>query len=95
MIEEVKALLDEYGEKTMISYGLEYKYITLYLKGNLTYNEMKAKLATEIYRFSKRQMTWFRGMERRGIKINWIEYELPEEQKIKTILDIAGINGKM
>ncbi len=91
MIEEVKALLKEYGEKTMMSYGLEYKYITLYLKGNLSYDEMKIKLATEIYRFSKRQMTWFRRMERNGIKIYWIDYEWPETQKIETILKIASI----
>jgi tRNA dimethylallyltransferase len=81
MIEEIKNLIQKYGEQTILSYGLEYKYITLYLSGKMDYNEMVSKLETEIYRFSKRQMTWFRGMERRGIKINWINFELPLEKK--------------
>jgi tRNA dimethylallyltransferase len=52
----------------------------------MDYNEMVSKLETEIYRFSKRQMTWFRGMERRGIKINWINFDLPVEKKIEIII---------
>jgi tRNA dimethylallyltransferase len=74
MIDEVKKLLES-GIKAedLIYYGLEYKYVTMYISGQLTYNEMVRQLAIAIHQFSKRQMTWFRGMERRGIEIEWIE----------------------
>ncbi len=74
MVEEVRGLLDSgVPAQTLISYGLEYKFVTLYLLGQLDYEEMRTKLATAIHQFAKRQMTWFRGMERSGIKIHWIE----------------------
>lgn len=74
MIDEIKGLLGQgIPEETLISYGLEYKFVTLYLKGELTYNEMREKLATAIHQFAKRQMTWFRGMERSGATIHWVE----------------------
>lgn len=57
----------------LIYYGLEYKFVTLYIKGDLTYEEMRSRLAIAIHQFAKRQMTWFRGMERRGIRIHWTE----------------------
>lgn len=67
MVEEVKGLLDEgISPEDLIYYGLEYKYVTLYLIGSLTFEEMKRLLEIEIHKFAKRQMTWFRGMERRG-----------------------------
>jgi len=74
MIDEVRKLLES-GIKAedLIYYGLEYKYVTMYISGQLTYDEMVRQLATAIHQFSKRQMTWFRGMERRGIEIEWIE----------------------
>lgn len=74
MVEEVKSLLDR-GIKPddLIYYGLEYKFITLYLTGETGYDEMKEKLRIAIHQFAKRQMTWFRGMERRGIEIEWTE----------------------
>ena len=74
MIEEIRALLDEgVPAETLISYGLEYKFVTLYLTGQLDYEAMREHLAIAIHQFAKRQMTWFRGMERSGITIHWVE----------------------
>ena len=74
MIDEIKGLLDSgVSARTLISYGLEYKYVTLYLQGELPYAEMREKLAIAIHQFAKRQMTWFRGMERSGVRIHWVE----------------------
>lgn len=74
MVDEVKGLLDRgIPAQTLISYGLEYKFVTLYLTGELAYDEMKTALATAIHQFAKRQMTWFRGMERSGVTIHWVE----------------------
>ena len=88
MTDEVKSLLDKgLTPEDLIYYGLEYKYVTLYLTGELNYNEMYEKLNTSIHRFAKRQMTWFRGMERRGIKINWLDAFEPDEKKIEKVLD--------
>jgi len=73
MIEEVQGLLDRgLSPEDLLYYGLEYKYVTLYLTGALPYDEMVARLQIAIHQFAKRQMTWFRGMERRGINIEWI-----------------------
>jgi tRNA dimethylallyltransferase len=73
MIEEVERLLaGGLTPEDLIYYGLEYKYVTLYITGKLTYNQMEEQLAIAIHQFAKRQMTWFRGMERRGTKIDWI-----------------------
>ena len=86
MVEEVKALLDEgIPAEDLIYYGLEYKFLTEYLTGQLTYDEMFQRLEIAIHQFAKRQMTWFRGMERRGFKINWINATLPMEEKIDKI----------
>ena len=74
MVEEVKALMDSgLSAEDLIYYGLEYKFITLYLIGKMGYGEMMEKLAVAIHQFAKRQMTWFRGMERKGIEIEWIK----------------------
>ncbi|MBO4572072.1 MAG: tRNA (adenosine(37)-N6)-dimethylallyltransferase MiaA [Bacteroidales bacterium] len=74
MVEEVKRLLDSgIPAENLLYYGLEYKFVTLYLTGQLPYDEMVEKLRIAIHQFAKRQMTWFRGMERRGIAIDWIE----------------------
>ena len=86
MIDEVKALLDEgIPAEDLIYYGLEYKFLTEYLIGQTTYDEMFSRLEIAIHQFAKRQMTWFRGMERRGFKINWIDATLPMEEKIERI----------
>ncbi len=84
MVKEVQDLLDE-GIKpdNLIYYGLEYKYITLYLTGELSHDEMIKKLNISIHQFAKRQMTWFRKMEREGININWINAFEKEEERIK------------
>jgi tRNA dimethylallyltransferase len=89
MVEEVKGLLAEgIAAEDLIYYGLEYKFLTLYVTGQLSYEEMVSQLEIAIHQFAKRQMTWFRGMERRGVKIHWIEATLPMEEKIKTIMDL-------
>ena len=94
MVEEVKALLDEgIPADDLIYYGLEYKFVTEYLTGKITYDEMFTRLEIAIHQFAKRQMTWFRGMERRGFKIHWIDATLPMEDKISQILEIYNKHG--
>jgi tRNA dimethylallyltransferase len=89
MAEEVRQLLNRgIDPETLIYYGLEYKYITLFITGKLTYDEMFSSLETAIHQFAKRQMTWFRGMERRGIKIHWIDGELPMETKVNDVMSM-------
>ena len=74
MVEEIRGLLERgVSAEALISYGLEYKFVTLYLQGELPYAEMREKLAIAIHQFAKRQMTWFRGMERSGARIHWTE----------------------
>ncbi len=88
MVDEVIKLLDEgIAPENLIYYGLEYKYITQYVIGVISYDEMFAQLEIAIHQFAKRQMTWFRGMERRGIKIHWIDAMLPMETKTSMILE--------
>ena len=88
MVDEVKKLIDKgINTETLIYYGLEYKFITLYLTGKTSYQEMARDLEIAIHQFAKRQMTWFRGMERRGIKINWIDGELSLEEKVRFVLN--------
>ena len=90
MIEEVKALLDEgIPAEDLIYYGLEYKFVTEYLIGKSTYDEMFTRLEIAIHQFAKRQMTWFRGMERRGFTIHWIDALLPTDEKVARILEIC------
>ena len=89
LVEEVRSLLDSgVTPDQLIYYGLEYKYVTLYLTGDLSFDEMAKGLETAIHQFAKRQMTWFRGMERRGLKINWIDAMLPMSQKVQMIKDM-------
>lgn len=86
MVDEVKSLIDSgIDSEALIYYGLEYKYLTLYVIGQLSYDDMKRNLEIAIHQFAKRQMTWFRGMEKRGFKINWIEAEMPEEQFVEEV----------
>ena len=91
MVEEVRQLMEKGVDKeTLIYYGLEYKYITLYLLGKLKYDKMINNLEIAIHQFAKRQMTWFRGMERKGIKIHWIDGELPMEEKTGKVLELLS-----
>ena len=90
MIDEVRALLDSgIPADDLIYYGLEYKYLTEHVIGRLTYDEMFRQLEIAIHQFAKRQMTWFRGMERRGFTIHWIDATLPTEKKVEQILDLV------
>lgn len=89
MVDEVRTLLDKgIAPEDLIYYGLEYKYLTQYIMGELTYDEMVCELEIAIHQFAKRQMTWFRGMERRGIPIHWIDATWPMKDKIDHILSL-------
>ena len=91
MVDEVRGLLAEgIPAEDLIYYGLEYKYLTEYIIGKLTYDEMFRQLEIAIHQFAKRQMTWFRGMERRGFTIHWIEALQPMEDKVAEILKIVN-----
>ena len=90
MVEEVRGLLDEgIAPENLIYYGLEYKFITEYVIGLISYEEMFNRLEIAIHQFAKRQMTWFRGMERRGFHINWIDGMLPMDEKIEMIKQLC------
>lgn len=86
MVDEIRGLINS-GVKPddLIYYGLEYKFVTLYVTGQLSYDEMFKQLEIAIHQFAKRQMTWFRGMERRGVEIHWIDSALDIDEKIKQI----------
>ncbi|HKI89845.1 MAG TPA: tRNA (adenosine(37)-N6)-dimethylallyltransferase MiaA [Draconibacterium sp.] len=89
MLDEVQRLLNNgLTPEQLIYYGLEYKYLTLYLTGKLSYQEMFDRLEIAIHQFAKRQMTWFRGMEKRGTKIHWIDGHLPLKEKLKKIIHL-------
>ena len=86
MVEEVRRLLDSgIPADDLIYYGLEYKFLTLYLTGELTLEEMTSRLEIAIHQFAKRQMTWFRGMERRGFTIHWLPWDMPEDEFLQNI----------
>ena len=87
MVDEVKSILNSgVSPEDLIYYGLEYKYLTNYVIGNISYDEMVAELEIAIHQFAKRQMTWFRGMERRGFSIEWVDATLSIDAKIEKIL---------
>ena len=90
MVEEIRGLLDRgIPAEDLIYYGLEYKYVTEYAIGKLSYDEMFRQLEIAIHQFAKRQMTWFRGMERRGFTIHWIDAMLPMEEKVQCVMRYA------
>lgn len=98
MVDEIKGLLDRgIPAENLIYYGLEYKFITEYVIGKTSYDEMYRGLEIAIHQFAKRQMTWFRGMERRGFTIHWVDALMPMEEKVETVLGLAsdgiGCNG--
>lgn len=89
MVDEVRGLLAEgIDPENLIYYGLEYKFLTQYAIGELTYEEMFHQLEIAIHQFAKRQMTWFRGMERRGFTIHWLDATLPMEEKLEQIINL-------
>lgn len=88
MVDEVKALLDSgIPADDLIYYGLEYKFVTEYIIGKTSYDEMFRSLEIAIHQFAKRQMTWFRGMERRGFTIHWIDAMLPMDEKVRMVIE--------
>ncbi len=91
MIDEVQTLIDN-GVKSedLIYYGLEYKYLTMHVNGKITYKEMFDKLNVSIHQFAKRQMTWFRGMERKGTKIHWVDAFEPMEERIDRVMQLLS-----
>lgn len=89
MAEEIRALLQQGVDADDLKYyGLEYKYVTEYVLGETSYVEMFRQLEIAIHQFAKRQMTWFRGMQRRGFSIHWIDASLPMEQKVEEVLKL-------
>ena len=89
MIDEIKGLLERgIPADDLIYYGLEYKYVTLYVTGQLEYKYLLQELEVAIHQFAKRQMTWFRGMERRGIHIEWIPFEWSTDDKVNRIVEL-------
>ncbi|MBN2765174.1 MAG: tRNA (adenosine(37)-N6)-dimethylallyltransferase MiaA [Paludibacteraceae bacterium] len=89
MIAEVEKLLGNgIQPDDLIYYGLEYKFLTLYVTGQIAYNEMFTQLETAIHQFAKRQMTWFRGMDRRGFKLHWVDAAESDDNKIDFILNL-------
>lgn len=95
MIEEVKGLLDSgIPAQDLIYYGLEYKFVTQHILGELSYQEMYHQLEIAIHQFAKRQMTWFRGMEKRGIKINWLRFDLEETEFLTKFEEILKYRNR-
>lgn len=92
MVDEVRRLIDVDGvaPDNLLYYGLEYKYLTLYVTGQLTYDEMVSGLETAIHQFAKRQMTWFRGMVTRGTPIHWLPYNLPTHDFTSRVLSLLN-----
>ena len=90
MVGEVRRLMERVPADDLIYYGLEYKFLTLYLLGRLSYDEMVNQLEIAIHQFAKRQMTWFRGMERRGFTIHWIQSTLPLEERVEKVLSLLA-----
>ena len=89
MVDEVRGLLERgISPEDLIYYGLEYKYLTLHVTGALSFDEMFRQLEIAIHQFAKRQMTWFRGMERRGINIHWIDATRPTDDKVDEIVSL-------
>ncbi len=90
MVDEVRKIIESgVAPEDLIYYGLEYKFLTLHVIGELSYDEMRRQLEIAIHQFAKRQMTWLRGMERRGFTINWLPYDLPEEEFNERVIEIA------
>lgn len=86
MTGEVKRLLESgVSPDALMYYGLEYNYVTRYVTGQITLGEMKTQLEIAIHQFAKRQMTWFRGMERRGFKINWLPFDMPADEFVEQV----------
>jgi tRNA dimethylallyltransferase len=94
MVEEVRGLIRQgIPVEDLLYYGLEYKYLSLYITGSLTYDQMFTQLEIAIHQFAKRQMTWFRGMEIRGIPIHWLDALAPAEENVGKMMEWINPNG--
>lgn len=94
MVDEVRRLIDGgISPEDLVYYGLEYKFLTLYVIGKLDYDEMRHQLEIAIHQFAKRQMTWFRGMERRGLHIEWLPYDMDREEFVDRVVDLLSAVG--
>ena len=90
MEEEIKGQLKTLPAEDLIYYGLEYKFVTEYALGRTSYDEMFSRLEIAIHQFAKRQMTWFRGMERRGLTIHWIDTQRPMAEQVAEVLRLMA-----
>ena len=91
MVDEVRRLIDNgVAPDDLIYYGLEYKYVTQYVIGKLSYDEMFSQLEIAIHQFAKRQMTWFRGMERRGTRIHWLPFDMNNDEFVASVAKLAA-----
>ena len=91
MVDEIKRLIDNgVTPENLIYYGLEYKYVTQYVTGEISYDEMFSRLEIAIHQFAKRQMTWFRGMDRRGTHINWLPFDMNNEDFVASVAKLAA-----
>ncbi len=91
MLDEIRSLLDRgISPEELEFYGLEYKYLTQHVRGAINYNDMFQRLNSAIHQFAKRQMTWFRRMEKRGVEIHWIDGKLSMEEKLNEISKVSG-----
>ena len=89
LVEEVRGLLESgVTDEQLIYYGLEYKFVTMYVTGKMSYDEMVKGLEIAIHQFAKRQMTWFRGMERRGTAINWVDASLSRAEQVDFVRNL-------
>ena len=94
MVDEVRRLIDGgISPEDLVYYGLEYKFLTLYVIGELGFDEMRRQLEIAIHQFAKRQMTWFRGMERRGLHIEWFPYDMDREEFVDRVVDLLSAVG--
>lgn len=92
MVDEVRRLIDSgVDPEDLIYYGLEYKFLTLYVLGRISRDEMFTSLETAIHQFAKRQMTWFRGMERRGLHVHWLPWDMPAGEFVDRVRELAGL----
>lgn len=96
MVAEVERLISEgVAPDDLIYYGLEYKYLTLYVTGKLSFTEMFSQLEIAIHQFAKRQMTWFRGMEKRGHKIHWLKWDMPDTEFVAEVENLMSLQSSL
>ena len=89
MVDEIRRIIDSgVSPDDLIYYWLEYKFVTMYVIGQLSYDEMVSQLEIAIHQFAKRQMTWFRGMERRGVNIHWLSCDIPVDERVGIVKEL-------